>query len=440
MRINPEGGRCAGLIKSIICEKCNPFSTALFNAGTATRTVPLLCSSPHSEDSSHTKEDYLYASTPNNQSACFNGHGAPPNTRKLSTSLGGMCLEKINDASYRSMVAHPDGSSKAFFSSQDGKIWLGAIPEKGMLQLDETDPFLDLMTEGYLGSEFRFATYADPTEVRQVFSMGLPYASNHAGQLFFQPSDGYLYVPTGNSGNKGVNPSLSQNKKSLLGKILRLNVDDLPELNEAASKSSCGKYTIPEDNPRSVDSELQPEIWALGLTNPGRCNFDSVKPYHLYCTDDVQGEYKGVDLISKGGNYGWGDVYEEHHGAPPPWAAQGIKSSDGIIFPVMGYKAYSSTGNTTTASIVGGHVYRGYTDPCLYGRYLFADMNTSALWTGMETTDSTGKYTSNAIHFKCSRESPIPCNELTNNPFGSIFSFGEDNKKDAFILTSQGVY
>uniref|UniRef100_A0A0E0FCV6 Glucose/Sorbosone dehydrogenase domain-containing protein n=1 Tax=Oryza meridionalis TaxID=40149 RepID=A0A0E0FCV6_9ORYZ len=540
--------------------KCNPFSAELFNTGSATRTVPLLCSS-HSENSSHNKEDYCeqvwkhckstaisnspfqpsakeyagltsqsfvltdfwstenefcaaYAGTSNNLSACFNGHGASSKIRKLSAASKGLCVEKISDGSYTSMVAHPDGSSRAFFATQDGKIWLAAVPELGMddiLHLDDTNPFLDLMTEGYLGSEFRLlstafhpdftkngrffvsytcdrtqspscaarcscdcdppklgsvnssqhcqyslvvseysakgpssnsseATYADPSEVRRIFSMGLPYASNHAGQLFFQPSNGYLFVPTGNSGKNGDNLSLSRNKKSLLGKILRLNINDLPDLNEAASKNLCGNYTIPEDNPSADDSDLRPEIWALGLTNPGRCSFDSAKPYRLYCTDDGQGEYKVVDLISKGGNYKWSDVYEDHHGAPPPWAAQGTKPSNSIIFPVMGYKAYSATGNTTTTSIVGGHVYRGSTDPCLYGRYLFGDMYTSALWTGMETTDGTGKYTSNAIHYRCLRESPMPCNESTNNPLGSIFSFGEGNRKDAFILTSQGVY
>uniref|UniRef100_J3NDX6 Glucose/Sorbosone dehydrogenase domain-containing protein n=1 Tax=Oryza brachyantha TaxID=4533 RepID=J3NDX6_ORYBR len=428
-----------------------------------------------------------FASTPNNQSSCFNGYGALSNTRKLSASPSGMCLEKISDGPYSSMVAHPDGSSKAFFSSQDGKIWLAAIPEQGkgdILQLDETDPFLDLMPEGYLGSEFRFvstafhpdftnngrffvsyicdrtqspssaskcscdcdlsklgsvncsypcqyslvvseysakgpssnsseSTYADPSEVRRIFSMGLPYASNQAGQLLFQPSEEYLFVPTGN---------WQEDKKSLLGKILKLNINDLPELNESASKSLCGNYTIPVDNPSADDSGLRPEIWAFGLTNPGRCSFDSAKTYHLYCTDDAEGEYKVVDLISKGGNYKWSDVYKGHTGAPPPWAAQGTKPSDSIIFPVM---------NTPTASIVGGFVYRRSTDRCLYGRYLFADMYTSALW----TTD--GKYTSNAIHFRCSRESPMPCNDSTNNPLGSIFSFGEDNKKDMFILTNQ---
>jgi glucose/arabinose dehydrogenase len=70
--------------------------------------------------------------------------------------------------------------------------------------------------------------YADPSEVRRVFSMGLPYVSNHAGQLLFGPTDGYLYFFTGNGGIRGDPFNFSQNKKSLLGKIMRLNIDELP--------------------------------------------------------------------------------------------------------------------------------------------------------------------------------------------------------------------
>ena len=74
-----------------------------------------------------------------------------------------------------------------------------------------------------------------------------------------------------------------------------------------------------------------------------------------------------VDLISKGGNFGWGGVYEDQHVGYPPWAAQVTKRTEGIIFPIMGYKVSSE--NMDSASIVGGIVYRGSADPCLYGRY-----------------------------------------------------------------------
>ncbi|XP_047050434.1 HIPL1 protein-like [Lolium rigidum] len=569
MGVKP-GGACGRLVKSILCSKCNPFSADLFGIGSTARTVPLLCSSSFGPNYSqpvdtegeyceqvwkdckstaisnspfqprnavltgsasmltdfwHSENDFCasHSGTPHNQSVCFNGHGVSFNarTRKDSspspTPTAGVCLEKIGNGSYLNMVAHPDGSSKAFFSRQDGKIWLATVPEQGMqdgLEIDEMSPFLDLATEGHLSSDlglvgvafhpdfanngrffvsyicdgaqspncagrcscdhevecdpsklgsdkngvhpcqyhlviseysaegspsrFSEATYADPSEVRRVFSMGLPYVSNHAGQLLFGPTDGYLYFFTGNGGIRGDPFNFSQNKKSLLGKIMRLNIDELPELNEVANLSLWGNYTIPKDNPNADDSTLRPEIWALGLENPWRCSFDSGRPFHLYCADDVQDEYKVIDLISKGGNYGWVGVYEDQHVGYPPWAAQVTKPTQGIIFPIMGYKVSSSTPeNMESASIVGGYVYRGTADPCLYGRYLFADMYMDALWTG---TDGISKYTSTSIPLRCSEKSPIPCDESANGLLGLIFSFGEDNKLDVFILASQGVY
>ncbi|KAM0859503.1 hypothetical protein ACQ4PT_047140 [Festuca glaucescens] len=576
MNVKP-GGSCDRHLKSIICsvrlhssfsmfQKCNPFSADLFGIGSTARTVPLLCSSSlapnYSQPEDH-RGDYCeqvwkdckstpisnspfqprntaltgsasmltdfwqsendfcrsLSGTPNNKSVCFNGHGVSFNTRRNSSPPPtGICLEKIGDGSYLNMVPHPDGSSKAFFSRQDGKIWLATVPEQGMqegLQIDETSPFLDLSTEGHLSSDlglvgvafhpdfanngrffvsyicdgtqspncggrcscdhevecdpsklgsdnngahpcqyhlviseysaegspssFSEATYADPSEVRRVFSMGLPYVSNHAGQLLFGPTDGYLYIFTGNGGIRGDPFNFSQNKKSLLGKIMRLNIDDLPQLNEIANLNLWGNYTIPKDNPNADDSNLRPEIWAMGLENPWRCSFDSGRPIHLYCADDVQDQYKVVDLISKGGNYAWVGVYEDQHVGYPPWAAQVIKPTQGIVFPIMGYKVSSSNPENSmeSASIVGGYVYRGSADPCLYGRYLFADMYTSAMWTG---TDDNGKYTSSSIPSRCSKKTPIPCDESANGPLGPISSFGEDNNLDVFILASQGVY
>ncbi|PNT62690.1 HIPL1 protein isoform X1 [Brachypodium distachyon] len=569
MDVKPADGECARLVKSILCSKCNLFSADLFDIGSMRRTVPLLCSSFSAQDSSqhkhptHNNGDYCgqvwkyckstamsnspfrpfawrkvgligsssmltdfwqsekdfcgsLSDTPKNQLVCFNGHGVSFNTRRNSSPApNGICLEKISNGTYLNMVAHPDGSSKAFFCRQDGKIWLATVPEQGTrdsLQLDETIPFLDLATEGHLSSElglvgvafhpdfvnngrffvsyicdgtqssncagrcscdrevgcdpsklrpdngvvpcryqlliseysakgssssFSEATYADPSEVRRVFSMGLPYVSNHAGQLLFGPTDGYLYFFTGHGGIRGDPFNFSQNGKSLLGKVLRLDIDELPEMNEVSNKSLWGNYTIPKDNPHTGDSNLQPEIWALGLENPWRCSFDSLRPFHLYCADDGQEQYKVVDLISKGGNYGWSGAYKDQDVHYPPWASQGTKPTNGIIFPIMGYKVPSTT---ESAAIVGGHVYRGSADPCLYGRYLFADMYSSAMWTGTVNTDGSGKYTSASIPLSCSEKTPLPCDDSTDSPLGPIFSFGQDNKQDGFILVSQGVY
>lgn len=149
--------------------------------------------------------------------------------------------------------------------------------------------------------------------------MGLPFTSHHAGQILFGP-DGYLYFMMGDGGG-GADPyNFSQNKKSLLGKIMRLDVDNIPsgytlafvyvvakfvtchsiigmffvvyqdpQMSSGASEISkmglWGNYSIPKDNPFREDKELEPEIWAIGLRNPWRCSFDSSRPSYFMCAD-----------------------------------------------------------------------------------------------------------------------------------------------------------
>lgn len=273
--------------------------------------------------------------------------------------------------------------------------------------------------------------------------MGLPYTSQHGGQVLFGP-DGYLYFMMGDGGGKGDPFNFAQNKKSLLGKIMRLDIDSTPRASEISNTSLWGNYSIPKDNPYADDSELQPEIWALGLRNPWRCSFDSEKPSYFYCGDVGQDQYEEVDLISKGGNYGW-RALEGPLVYHPPWAPGGNTSLDSInaIPPIMGYSHSDVNKNIGSASIMGGYVYRGSADPCLYGRYLYADLYASAMWTGTEAPESSGNYTSTLIPFSCSKDSPIACETAAGSSLpslGYIYSFGEDNSKDIYLLTSKGVY
>ncbi|KAM3195913.1 hypothetical protein ACQJBY_071860 [Aegilops geniculata] len=287
-------------------------------------------------------------------------------------------------------------------------------------------------------------TSADPTEVKRIFTMGLPYTNNHGGQILFGPTDGYLYLMMGDGGQKGDPFNFAQNKKSLLGKIMRLDIDSTPGLSKVTNQSLWGNYSIPKDNPFSDDSSLAPEIWALGVRNPWRCSFDLERPSYFYCADTGQDQYEEVDLISKAGNYGW-RIYEGPLVYNPPWTPGGNTSlkSVNVIPPIMGYSHSDVNKNIGSASIMGGYVYRGSTDPCLYGRYLYADLYASAMWTGTETPEGSGNYTSSLISFSCSKNSPIPCDSAAGSPLpslGYIYSFGEDNNKDIYVLASKGVY
>ncbi|KAJ6421734.1 hypothetical protein OIU84_029008 [Salix udensis] len=160
------------------------------------------------------------------------------------------------------------------------------------------------------------ATSVQPLEVRRIFTMGLPFAAHHGGQILFGPEDGYLYFMMGDGGSIGDPYNFSQNKKSLLGKIMRLDIDNIPrelqiEFSVSGSTSSTGgqtitdrglwgNYSVPGDNPFSEDEGLEPEIWALGLRNPWRCTFDADRPSYFLCADVGQDEYEEVDLITKG--------------------------------------------------------------------------------------------------------------------------------------------
>jgi glucose/arabinose dehydrogenase len=458
----------------------------------------------------------------NNESVCFEGEPvALNNTDTPVIPPHGLCLEKIGNGSYLNMVAHPDGSSRAFFSSQMGKVWLATIPEEGsggQLELDESSPFVDLTDQVYFDTQFGmmgmtfhpnfanngrfFASFncdkdkwsgcngicscnsnvncdpskigpsngaqpcqyqtviaeytangtasnpssaesAKPTEVRRIFTMGLPFTSQHAGQILFGPDDGYLYFMMGDGGGSGDPYNFSQNKKSLLGKIMRLDVDNIPSASEVSKLGLWGSYSIPKDNPFSEDKDLEPEIWALGLRNPWRCSFDSEKPSYFFCADVGQDIYEEVDLITKGGNYGW----RIKEGPYPftttdsPGGNTSLKSINAIP-PIAGYNHSQINKNEGSASITGGYVYRSTTDPCMFGRYLYGDLYAGAIWAATEDPENSGNFTNSKIPFGCAHDSPIPCDSGPGSlpALGYIFSFGQDNKKDVYILASSGVY
>ncbi|XP_042479721.1 HIPL1 protein-like [Macadamia integrifolia] len=290
------------------------------------------------------------------------------------------------------------------------------------------------------------ATKGNQTEIRRIFSMGLPFENEHGGQILFGPSDGYLYYMMGDGGGVADPYNFSQNKKSLLGKIMRFDVDHFPSARQINELGLWGNYSIPLDNPVFEDNELRPEIWALGLRNPWRCDFDSKRPSYFLCADDGEDRYEEVDLITKGGNYGW-RVYEGPLLFNPPQSPGGNTSASSInpIFPVMGYEHSSINQDLGFggAAIIGGYYYRSTTDPCLYGRYIYADFFAEVIWAGTENPENSGNFTSNQIPFTCAYDSPIQCSFTPGIPFpalGFINSFGEDNNKDVHIFATSGVY
>ena len=198
---------------------------------------------------------------------------------------------------------------------------------------------------------------ADAAHEKILLEVPQPYGNHNGGQIAFGP-DGYLYVALGDGGSGGDPHGNGQNRKTLLGALLRIDVD-----------TAGIPYGIPADNPFvGNDQGWREEIFAYGLRNPWRFSFDP-ETGRLWAGDVGQNRYEEVDLIEKGGNYGW-NVLEGFHcyESGPACRREGMKE------PVFEY------GRRDGSSITGGYVYRGPTLPDLNGTYLFADYVSGRVW------------------------------------------------------------
>lgn len=298
------------------------------------------------------------------------------------------------------MAVPGDGSNRQFVVQKEGKVW---VIRNGRLL---PDPFIDVSSEmvkinpayderGLLGmafhpqfrqngkfylyysapatnpgkgknhksviSEFKVAkpgdNTANPGTRRLVMEFDQPESNHNGGDIIFGP-DGYLYIASGDGGGGGDRHGSignGQDLGSLLGKILRINVNGNP-------------YSIPADNPFVNTNGARKEIWAYGLRNPWRISFDrSTKK--LWTGDVGQNKYEEVDIVTKGGNYGW-RIMEGYHEFNVPSGADKSK----LIDPVHEYD------HDDGISITGGYVYRGKAIPELQGRYVFGDYN-GKTWT-----------------------------------------------------------
>ena len=191
-----------------------------------------------------------------------------------------------------------------------------------------------------------------------VLEVGQPYPNHNGGQIAFGP-DGYLYVALGDGGYASDPHGNGQNTGTLLGSILRLDVSGMSE---------DGGYAIPPDNPFVGVAGARGEIWAYGLRNPWRFSFDS-ETGRMWAADVGQNAYEEIDVVKRGGNYGW-NIMEGLHCFSP---RQGCDTT-GLEMPVAEY------GRSDGCSVTGGHVYRGSDIPGLVGAYVYADFCTGRVW------------------------------------------------------------
>nr|MDO8109591.1 PQQ-dependent sugar dehydrogenase [Candidatus Sigynarchaeota archaeon] len=204
------------------------------------------------------------------------------------------------------------------------------------------------------------ASLANASSELLLLSIAQPFQNHNGGQLAFGP-DGFLYIGMGDGGSAGDPFGNGQNKSTLLGKILRIDVD---------GKNGSLNYGVPLSNPFSGNVQgFQKEIFAFGLRNPWRFSFDNLTG-DLWCADVGQDAWEEVDVIVAGGNYGWNIMEGNHCYAP----SSGCNST-GLMLPAWEYSH-----NQGDECIVGGVVYRGSQLLQLEGKYICGDFISGRIW------------------------------------------------------------
>ncbi|MEW5976084.1 MAG: PQQ-dependent sugar dehydrogenase [Acidobacteriota bacterium] len=232
------------------------------------------------------------------------------------------------------------------------------------------------------------------TAEQVLLTIDQPFDNHNGGQLQFGP-DGYLYIGMGDGGSGGDPLGHGQNLNSLLGKVLRIDVN------------GAFPYRIPPDNPL-VNGPGADEIWALGLRNPWRFSFDRLNG-RLFLADVGQNTMEEVDVVDRGSNLGW-NVMEGSRCFQPPNGC----STAGLTLPISEYT------HSLGSSITGGYVYRGNAHPQLRGTYLFGDFGSGRIWGLTETNLGTWTRT-----------------ELRGPGF-NISSFGEDEEGEIYVVNYSG--
>lgn len=252
-----------------------------------------------------------------------------------------------------------DISSKVTNDGEMGLLGLVFHPnyaENGYIYINYIDKNQDTVVA-------RYHVANDAVELaseKVILQVEQPFTNHKGGDLAFG-QDGYLYIALGDGGQAGDPQNNAQNKNSLLGKILRVDVN----IEQA--------YTIPTTNPFVGQENVRPEIWAYGLRNPWKFSFDS-QTHNLYIADVGQGEIEEIDFqpaASKGGeNYGW-RCYE----GAQEYNLENCTGVNNAVPPIIEYSHEEGR-----CSVTGGYVYRGEDYPSLQGKYFYGDFCGSQLY------------------------------------------------------------
>jgi glucose/arabinose dehydrogenase len=346
----------------------------------------------------------------------------------LAWGLSGKPVDSHSSIAFQAIVKHrfskpvfltpsPDDTNRLFVVEQDGRI----LMVKGDAVLPT--PFLDIARKlstggerGLLGLAFHphfssngrlFVNYTRAQDGATVIAeyhassnsnqatldesvllvIPQPYGNHNGGMIAFGP-DHYLYIGMGDGGSGGDPENYAQNRNELLGKFLRIDVDQ------------HRPYGIPPDNP-FVKGNGRPEIFAWGLRNPWRFSFDR-ETGDLWAADVGQNAWEEIDVIKMGKNYGW-RLLEGTHCFNP---ATNCRQAPEFVDPVTEYAHEQDR-----CSVTGGYVYRGEKIPDLVGTYVFGDFCSGEIW-GYRNGET----------------------QILQSPDLQISSFGQDRDGELYVL------
>ncbi|CAN5374711.1 hypothetical protein BH10PLA2_BH10PLA2_17320 [soil metagenome] len=241
------------------------------------------------------------------------------------------------------------------------------------------------------------ADKADPNSAEEVLRIKKPFWNHDGGTLCFGP-DGFLYIALGDGGLANDPNNNGQNINSILGKILRIDIN---------AKDAGKNYAIPKDNPFVGKNNARGEIFAYGLRNVWRMSFDR-KTGWLWAGEVGQDLFEEINIIVKGGNYGWRKREALH-----PFSTTGVSANKEMIDPIWEYH------HDVGKSITGGNVYRGKLLPELDGMFISGDYVSGKIW-ALKYDEAKKRVVVNR---------PIP------SPPHAILSFGEDQEGEVYFMT-----
>lgn len=260
----------------------------------------------------------------------------------------------VKACSYNKCLVFLDIKDRVDFGGEKGLFSIAFSPnfkQDGKIFVSYTNKYGNSVISFFVSKDRKFVVNVKDEKV--ILRLRQPFPNHNGGMILFGP-DNMLYIAFGDGGGAGDPFGYGQNKKTLHGKILRIDVSTFP-------------YKIPKDNPFYGDAicglgqkpkEACAEIFAWGLRNPWRFSFDEEK---ILAGDVGQNTWEEINIIEKGKNYGW-NCYEGFE------KFKDCESGE-FTYPITVYQLYKDG----DCSIIGGYVYRGERIPQLYGKYIFGD-------------------------------------------------------------------